>query len=61
MATQQQERRFGSEFVDQVIQWVGENCDIEDVFKTLELEQWAKDNGFVKVADLPQEVQDLLP
>lgn len=61
MATQQQERSCGSEFADTMIQWVGDNCDIEDVFKTSELEQWAKDNDFVKVSELPDEVQELLP
>lgn len=60
MATQQQERSFGSDFAQLVIEWVGDNCAPEEVFAEKVLEEWAKDNGWVKVDDLPDEVRELL-
>lgn len=60
MTTQQQDQAFGREFTDTVVQWVADNLNPEEVFTEKVLEQWAKNNGFVKVDELPAEVQELI-
>lgn len=61
MATQQMQRAFGVEFLDQIIEWVIENLSPEEIYNEADLARWAKDEGWVKVADLPAEVQEMLP
>ena len=31
---------------EEMIQWVKDNCEMDDVFTVKELEEWARDNGF---------------
>ena len=38
---------FGSEFLDQITEWIAANLEPEDVFSAEELQQWAEDNGYV--------------
>lgn len=41
------EDAFGNEFLNSILGWVGDYCSPEDVFSQGDLEEWARDNGFV--------------
>lgn len=48
MSTTSQDREFGSYFLDDIANWIGQHYNPEDVFDESELIQWALDNGFEK-------------
>jgi len=37
---------------EEVIEWVRDNNSIDDVFTVPELEEWARDNGWVRLAEV---------
>lgn len=50
-----QDKSFMAELIDQisgdfswVLEWVEQNCEPDDIFDEKRLEQWARDNGFIK-------------
>jgi len=51
MTTMNENRDFGSEFLELILEYIGENFVPEDVFSEKQLSQWAEDNGYVKEID----------
>ena len=43
------EQAFGSTFLDQIIEYISDNFEPEDIFDEDVLRQWAKDNGYASV------------
>lgn len=41
-------KSFGEQFLDEIVYWISENLEPEDVFDNNELEAWAEDNGWAK-------------
>ena len=39
--------RFGSSFLDQISEWIGDNLEPDEVFTIDQLRDWAKENGYV--------------
>jgi hypothetical protein len=39
---------LGDDLLDKVVEYVKDNLHPDDVFDDSDLEEWAKDNGFVK-------------
>jgi hypothetical protein len=46
--TLNEDRLFGSAFLSDIIRWIGVEFVPEDVFDETDLEEWAKENGYVK-------------
>lgn len=46
-----QERAFGTEFLDKILEWIDGNLEPDQVFSEAALESWAEDNGYVKKGD----------
>ena len=46
MSTIEQDKRFGGIFLDNIVEWVGDNFDPEEVFSEEQLELWAKEQGY---------------
>jgi hypothetical protein len=61
MATQQMQHAFGREMLDQLLDWIVENMEPDEVFDDQTLRQWAEDHGWLKASELPAEVQEMLP
>lgn len=51
-----QEKMFGDAFLGQILTWVRENYDPEDVFTPDQLKEWVRENGFLSV-ELPRKVE----
>ena len=41
-------QRFGNDVLDYIIDWISCNLEVEDVFDTNDLEEWAESSGYVK-------------
>jgi hypothetical protein len=39
---------FGDDLLDKVVEYVKDNFHPDDIFDESDLEEWARDNGFVK-------------
>lgn len=46
--TQDQINDFGWTFLDEVVEWIQENLNPEDIFTNDQLMDWAEDNGLVE-------------
>ena len=44
-----EDKEFGQEFLGQILAYIADNFEPEDVFDEDVLRQWAKDNGYVSV------------
>ena len=44
--------KFGREFFDQIIEWISENLDPEDVFNEDDLIEWALSGEFIHKDDV---------
>ena len=42
------DKDFGANFLDPIIDWIGDTLPPEDVFNADQLSSWAEDNGYVK-------------
>lgn len=51
MSTLEQDKRFGREFLDQIIDWIAANLEPDDVFSLETLLDWANYNGLVSEDD----------
>jgi hypothetical protein len=49
ITTTAEDNAFGCEFLEQVLEYVSDNFEPEDVFDVAILEQWAKDNGYASI------------
>lgn len=49
------EQRFGREFLDPILEWIGENLDPDQVFPDVVLDEWAANNGWVLAVILGEE------
>lgn len=49
ITTTAEDNAFGREFFEQILEYVSDNFQPEDVFDVDVLEQWAKDNGYASV------------
>ena len=58
MVVQKQSHAFGWNFFDQIVEWIGDNLEPEDVFDEKALSAWAEFNGYVPEQDAYNE-QDL--
>jgi len=45
--TAYEDKKFGAEFLDQIVEWISDNLEPEDVFSAEQLQEWARDNGYV--------------
>ena len=48
MPTWKDYKRFGEQFLDEIIRWIVCNLKPEDVFNDKELSDWAEANGYKK-------------
>lgn len=44
-----EDNKFGQEFLGQILDYIANNFEPEEVFDVDVLEQWAKDNGYESV------------
>lgn len=44
-----EDKKFGNEFLGQILDYIAANFEPEDVFDEDVLAQWAKDNGYASV------------
>ncbi len=51
MSTSQQDDSFGRHFLEDIVTWVAENMDPEDVFDGATLEAWARGEEYTSEAD----------
>ena len=51
MVVQKQSHAFGWNFFDQIVEWIGDNLEPEDVFDEKALSAWAEFNGYVPEQD----------
>jgi len=42
------ERKFAEHFFDDIVAWIADNLDPEEVYQTEQLEKWAEEHGFVE-------------
>ena len=51
MTRDYEKQRFGDEFLDSIVEWIGIHLEVEDVFDKDILNGWAEANGFIKETD----------
>ena len=44
-----EDKEFGQEFLSQILDYIADNFEPEEVFDEDALQQWAKDNGYASV------------
>ena len=48
MSSSSQDQKFGSKFLDDIVDWISDAMEPGDVFSESRLEGWAEANGYVK-------------
>jgi len=51
MTTNRQEMEFGGEFLDEILKWIANAFDPEDVFDEDDLKDWAENYGYILEED----------
>ena len=47
-STTADEKAFGAEFLDEIANWIAAEFKPEDIFDEVDLEDWAKENGWTE-------------
>ena len=48
MVSRSDNERFGSAFLEDIIDWITSNFDPDDVYSETALEEWAQKSGYIK-------------